>query len=55
MRSERVQANAVTDKAGLDNLPGEVTFLLEEISEKDKKINGAQRDAASTTDYQRGY
>jgi hypothetical protein len=31
----------VTDKAGLDNLPGEVTFLLEEISEKDKKINGA--------------
>lgn len=27
--------------AGLDNLPGEIQFLLEEIREKDNRINGA--------------
>lgn len=28
--------------AGLDNLPGEVVFLLKEIQEKDERINREQ-------------
>lgn len=38
--------SACTDLvAGLDNLPGEVTFLLEEIREKDTRINRAYNSA----------
>jgi hypothetical protein len=35
----------LADLVGLDNLPGEVAFLLEEIKEKDLRINRKLRHA----------